>query len=290
MCGEHVTIECRDTRIIGSSPHVRGTRVSCSCGSRVRGIIPACAGNTLRYSRMTWSLWDHPRMCGEHIDPLNPNTSNWGSSPHVRGTRPFAGRPDARRGIIPACAGNTEASDRRIVHVRDHPRMCGEHISVACKTHAGAGSSPHVRGTLAHYSASVPENGIIPACAGNTRRSMTSPLPWRDHPRMCGEHLFLLDLRVYGLGSSPHVRGTLLSLSSSIRTPGIIPACAGNTACTRGRVPLDGDHPRMCGEHFPLQRGASLAGGSSPHVRGTPTYTKSDIDGKGIIPACAGNT
>ena len=46
-------------------------------------------------------------MCGEHVDPDNPESDPMGSSPHVRGALKcgFAAVPGLR--IIPACAGST---------------------------------------------------------------------------------------------------------------------------------------------------------------------------------------
>ena len=46
MCGEHRHRTLLPDRRIGSSPHVRGTRVPVTMFDAVIGIIPACAGNT----------------------------------------------------------------------------------------------------------------------------------------------------------------------------------------------------------------------------------------------------
>ena len=72
-------------------------------------------------------------------------------------------------------------------------------------------------------------NGIIPACAGSTKRFSSTEMPFRDHPRMCGEHLATLLLSVTAGGSSPHVRGALRRPFVRPRRRGIIPACAGST-------------------------------------------------------------
>ena len=50
------------------------------------------------------------------------------------------------------------------------------------------------------------------------------------------------------------------------------------------------DHPRMCGEHLVRALAERLQLGSSPHVRGTLSRTRSSASHTGIIPACAGNT
>ena len=90
MCGEHARRAFRPAASSGSSPHVRGTHANLPSAFEVAGIIPACAGNTIRKHKILLSPWDHPRMCGEHLDNLEKLVKDAGSSPHVRGTPPFA--------------------------------------------------------------------------------------------------------------------------------------------------------------------------------------------------------
>ena len=132
------------------------------------GIIPACAGNTLGAGDVRLEKGDHPRMCGEHTWLIGVAPSETGSSPHVRGTLPRRPPRVPRRGIIPACAGNTWADGSTSSNLRDHPRMCGEHVTAARIVCIFAGSSPHVRGTPYRPFGSIRVRGIIPACAGNT--------------------------------------------------------------------------------------------------------------------------
>ena len=72
-------------------------------------------------------VWDHPRMCGEHLMLLTISALTVGSSPHVRGAPDITGDGGTNRGIIPACAGSTVGKWRNYCLIRDHPRMCGEH-------------------------------------------------------------------------------------------------------------------------------------------------------------------
>ena len=152
------------------------------------------------------------------------------------------------------------------------------------------GSSPRVRGTLPEARARLGRVGIIPACAGNTRSpSQCSWSAW-DHPRVCGEH-DPEEGTVFGRwGSSPRVRGTPDTVHEDINELGIIPACAGNTDCSRCRPRLSRDHPRVCGEHVALDFGELQGQGSSPRVRGTRFEGRELLEHHGIIPACAGNT
>ncbi len=188
-------------------------------------------------------------MCGEHVDPDNPESDPMGSSPHVRGALKcgFAAVPGLR--IIPACAGSTG-----VVLMRFFP------------------------------------NGIIPACAGSTKRFSSTEMPFRDHPRMCGEHLDAGSEQKPCPGSSPHVRGALRSGRIGGQDRGIIPACAGSTLTLLAAGECSGDHPRMCGEHQPPSVLKTTEPGSSPHVRGALEERGEVLLPPGIIPACAGST
>ena len=133
-------------------------------------------------------------------------------------------------GIIPACAGNTSTTWTSSARARDHPRVCGEHSSPARCPPCQPGSSPRVRGTPRLAVHGTGRVGIIPACAGNTKRTPSARRGSRDHPRVCGEHRRRHERRARGMGSSPRVRGTpRLGGELDLRL-GIIPACAGNTS------------------------------------------------------------
>ena len=296
---------------MGSSPRVRGTHLALAAPALVAGIIPACAGNTIRRISQACFRRDHPRVCGEH-DLLNyVDARRLGSSPRVRGTL-VEGVPSVLNiGIIPACAGNTVDSAWSAGACGDHPRVCGEHfyemnrkdqyprIIPACagNTDAGdylttgqSGSSPRVRGTRALGHETGRFAGIIPACAGNTFRRWRCRCRRRDHPRVCGEHGTGGIKMQMAQGSSPRVRGTRGQYVGLELGEGIIPACAGNTFGLLYRSHNRRDHPRVCGEHtmrnFPYLRDE----GSSPRVRGTLPLVGVKQHEAGIIPACAGNT
>ena len=53
---------------------------------------------------------------------------------------------------------------------------------------------------------------------------------------------------------------------------------------------VDGDHPRVCGEHSPCAVACASCLGSSPRMRGTPFGRRLHFRLPGIIPAYAGNT
>ena len=168
--------------------------------------------------------------------------------------------------------------------------MCGEHTCFSAETAAYAGSSPRVRGTQEGSHGGFTWRGIIPACAGNTSRPNAEPESWRDHPRVCGEHDTRGIRRLHNSGSSPRVRGTRCAPSKPVHLTGIIPACAGNTGSAILNGLLNGDHPRVCGEHGPHDLPGAPHQGSSPRVRGTLFSVWNSLPRLGIIPACAGNT
>ena len=196
---------------------------------RWEGIIPACAGSTGLDTGTLEPRRDHPRMCGEHDAGIVAADFSRGSSPHVRGARRRRPRPCAQRGIIPACAGSTLNESAMTSVLWDHPRMCGEHVSVSTLESYCVGSSPHVRGARNPLLPRQLLLGIIPACAGSTMRQTSSGRSPRDHPRMCGEHYKAVSRETFDPGSSPHVRGALSAVHDACDDLGIIPACAGST-------------------------------------------------------------
>ena len=167
-------------------------------------------------------------MCGEHPIQTDASTGIAGSSPHVRGALGALLAVQLDVGIIPACAGSTDAQARAV--------------------EAARGSSPHVRGALKYDEGAGRPQGIIPACAGSTKLLYTQ-IPSTT-------------------GSSPHVRGALDSHGLRPLVGGIIPACAGSTKSTAALRVAPWDHPRMCGEHGKSAAHCSVRLGSSPHVRG----------------------
>ena len=147
----------------------------------------------------------------------------------MRGTRSLDTLATLLLGIIPAYAGNTDRTLFIQMVFRDHPRVCGEHMPLPDSSIRGKGSSPRMRGTRLRLRCDRRGQGIIPAYAGNTYLVYKVWLHLRDHPRVCGEHEFTLLMDSLGKGSSPRMRGTLISVFVFAKNAGIIPAYAGNT-------------------------------------------------------------
>ena len=70
-----------------------------------------------------------------------------GSPPRVRGTVIFTKVKAGWLGITPARAGNSGSIGRNAAGTKDHPRACGEQLSVIIFYNPHTGSPPRVRGT-----------------------------------------------------------------------------------------------------------------------------------------------
>ncbi len=314
VCGEHLQYRSPKEFWDGSSPRVRGTRSAlrtgpvaarfipaCAGNTPLHGIegtehrfIPACAGNTYDVGPDRHASAVHPRVCGEHVPGYGLIARPHGSSPRVRGTHDRSG--DDRRTVrfIPACAGNTRGRHPGDRSAPVHPRVCGEHKSVARPSAPRCGSSPRVRGTLLGFSRSLAQVRFIPACAGNTH-SLERTVPHLTvHPRVCGEHTCCLLHETSRCGSSPRVRGTPCPANQSRQelddNEGSSPRVRGTrTLSISCRSPV-AVHPRVCGEHSSLHLLSSISAGSSPRVRGTRSAARNARGHDRFIPACAGNT
>ena len=91
-------------------------------------------------------------------------------------------------GITPAYAGST-CKVRLSGSVRwDHPRVCGEHVSMTERMRLSSGSPPRMRGAQCHWWKNDYGRGITPAYAGSTMTVYETADSMKDHPRVCGEH------------------------------------------------------------------------------------------------------
>ena len=128
VCGEHSPGERSALHPRGSSPRMRGARYEPAERQRHEGIIPAYAGSTGLLDVIGALHEDHPRVCGEHQDLQMRIDYKVGSSPRMRGAQCHLGGGGNRGRIIPAYAGSTANVTIAIFSVRDHPRVCGEHL------------------------------------------------------------------------------------------------------------------------------------------------------------------
>ena len=150
---------------------MRGKRWQCRTPRCKFRITPACAGKTFEDWKPDMQAEDHPRMCGENQSLVPIILSDSGSPPHVRGKHEYANLKAVALGITPACAGKTQISPKYVSASRDHPRMCGENLTISRTRFIAIGSPPHVRGKRACTCRSTMCHGITPACAGKTWKS-----------------------------------------------------------------------------------------------------------------------
>ncbi len=214
-------------------------------------------------------MTDHPRSCGANAMTGYSNRVTIGSSPLVRGQPIHV--------------------NKRLV-LLDHPRSCGANDSLYHRLDFAHGSSPLVRGQRRGRTLAVHGERIIPARAGPT--CIAGQVPWcsTDHPRSCGANPTIYLVSFFCSGSSPLVRGQPLREIPLISHLRIIPARAGPTVRFALGQTVSKDHPRSCGANLSVQPGSMLMSGSSPLVRGQPTYRSLATMTSRIIPARAGPT
>ena len=99
-----------------------------------------------------------------------------------------------------------------------------------CATHdAISGSPPQVRGKLSLLSVLLLMMRITPAGAGKTNINRAARHNAEDHPRGCGENLFIVISADKFMGSPPRMRGKPRVLVRAVGQRGITPADAGKT-------------------------------------------------------------
>ena len=270
MCGENSPRARGQRRGGGSSPRVRGKPPVDRSTSITFGLIPACAGKTAATSLPGPSAAAHPRVCGENTRRSAHQSVGQGSSPRVRGKLVSLVFDDGMTGLIPACAGKTQASPSTCSSPPAHPRVCGENAARSAAMPMRSGSSPRVRGKPGDRGHEGHEGGLIPACAGKTPPPRRSAAAWTAHPRVCGEN---------------RGRGRRV-----VWTRWLIPACAGKTHRLVTGAPRARAHPRVCGENFLSWAPRTALMGSSPRVRGKHANRQCCAHSGRLIPACAGKT
>ena len=133
VCGEQHGLCIWSHAIQGSPPRVWGTAHPGWQSPAWGRITPACAGNRFQDIVPLLVFWDHPRVCGEQLACFCFCLTHKGSPPRVRGTAPAPGLPGALIRITPACAGNRNWQGDKTEIPWDHPRVCGEQISLCIK-------------------------------------------------------------------------------------------------------------------------------------------------------------
>ncbi len=223
----------------GPPPRARGPRLDRRTRDVDRGTTPACAG-TAGAGRVRRSCrWDHPRVCGDHPCYHELLDEPGGPSPRARGPREITAHAGLGTGTTPACAGTTRRGSAAPPSGRDHPRVRGDHRTMAWMCGCQPGPPPRARGPRLPLGRQQGPAGTTPACAGTT----SSPSTWtarpEDHPRVRGDHVH----RHRGVetvsGTTPACAGTTIPRAvMTVSSPGPPP---------RARGPRPRDGPRGAG-------------------------------------------
>ncbi len=193
-------------------------------------ITPAGAGKTKEVELPEDIHTDHPRRCGENLTLGQPSIIARGSPPQVRGKRRQEDKKPGMLRITPAGAGKTGVARRIKCRLQDHPRRCGENLSLSLFRCSLLGSPPQVRGKQKLKHEEQSHQGITPAGAGKTPAFYLPVGGSRDHPRRCGENTDCIQKFQFLPGSPPQVRGKQKIKLGQDWAIGITPAGAGKTS------------------------------------------------------------
>mgnify|MGYP006974271741 CR=1 FL=1 len=190
----------------------------------------------------------------------------------MRGPRSSSSFRVSISGLIPAGAGTTSCRHCSLVRRWAHPRRCGDHGIPVTDDEAETGSSPQVRGPRLGRKCCPNAPRLIPAGAGTTEDPFAAMQQLAAHPRRCGDHQNRRPAWIAVSGSSPQVRGPLISFARPSSMSRLIPAGAGTTH-NAGTLTTEGwAHPRRCGDHQKAYVALAVQLGSSPQVRGPQVY------------------
>ena len=198
--------------------------------------------------------------------------------------------PLCHKGITPAYAGKSLFTFRKVMRLRDHPRLCGEKYSVYFLPLYGIGSPPPMRGKVIVDPVAETTSRITPAYAGKSVASAYTLRSSWDHPRLCGEKTIKICLTLWKTGSPPPMRGKAIHKREAVRVPGITPAYAGKSFAYAEAFAVAEDHPRLCGEKPFWFVSAITLQGSPPPMRGKVLSQCFLVGVLRITPAYAGKS
>ena len=147
-----------------------------------------------------------------------------------------------------------------------------------------------MRGKVTAGSPLVNDVGITPAYAGKSHHFCGLICGQGDHPRLCGEKAFPVDVQLSRTGSPPPMRGKGNTGREKYQCIGITPAYAGKSLTNVPIRYILKDHPRLCGEKSPRSAGRTSQAGSPPPMRGKDGFRVPAADRSRITPAYAGKS
>ena len=127
-CGANGGLRAMGETCGGSSPRMRGKLLALIRHYEQNRIIPAHAGQTCATPCTALRSSDHPRACGANVRDTMYGTTQFGSSPRMRGKRARHHVRHYAVRIIPAHAGQTRLLTPECTPLSDHPRACGANV------------------------------------------------------------------------------------------------------------------------------------------------------------------
>ena len=246
-CGAALLAVLVGPKKYGSSPHLRGSLRLPAHLEREERVIPAPAGQPVEIRLPQGETVGHPRTCGAAYPTYPGYESEYGSSPHLRGSPSQRSLAPGRGRVIPAPAGQPMSLSARSYGSPGHPRTCGAAIFQSNGNDLGEGSSPHLRGSPRAELLDAVLQRVIPAPAGQPQTQGESARQVWGHPRTCGAARSAPWRYVAQRQSSPHLRGSQFRWETPKDACRVIPAPAGQP-CHHPYTTLPGrGHPRTCG-------------------------------------------
>lgn len=149
--------------------------------------------NTIITSITTFSIQEHPHVCGEYRLKRHPRHLKGVTSPRMWGIPTVEHLAPVSIRNIPTCGGesgyasiishprniptyvrNTERIIVNFYFKQEHPNVCGEYGQRTIRRVLMCGTSPRVWGTHTEYSIESIDMRNIPTCVGNTYTEIAS--------------------------------------------------------------------------------------------------------------------
>ena len=186
---------------------MRGNPKHRYAGRKIRGSIPAHAGEPLAHELRKCLLWVYPRACGGTPEPFHGDGDHEGLSPRMRGNLERCVVRPGLIGSIPAHAGEPFAELLLLLRERVYPRACGGTLDAPAAKDPEPGLSPRMRGNPRRARRRGRYRGSIPAHAGEPFRTGGTLEGIRVYPRACGGTRSLCARKLAEKGLSPRMRG-----------------------------------------------------------------------------------
>ena len=149
VCGEKYCRVIVVPNHIGSPPRMRGKGTYSAAHPICARITPAYAGKSCEISCIYFAVRDHPRVCGEKVNPSACGARRLGSPPRMRGKASATSCARSSSGITPAYAGKRLKKSKKI----NNPSPLAHRISFSFS-----------------YTANVRRQSVSARCAPETSR------------------------------------------------------------------------------------------------------------------------